>query len=199
MKPKVVGRMRKNARRGSFFARDNIAMFIQFCKDLGVHSNLLFETEDLGKQFILAVIDAPVSHQFGLKKINTDFAVSHGEIRNILICLMEVGRLALKYGIDPPALVAMERQIDQEAADNQSLRTTTDEEEVYSDEANKENPKKPIPAKRSGISRIPVSVASSLKPSPSVSDSLDSGLADAGRQESKSPPPIKKTQLDLKV
>ncbi|RXG56576.1 Growth arrest-specific protein 2 [Armadillidium vulgare] len=36
-----------HARRGTFFARDNISNFLRFCGRLGVHSNLLFETEDL--------------------------------------------------------------------------------------------------------------------------------------------------------
>jgi len=108
---------------------------------------------------------------------------------------MEVGRLATKYGIEPPALVAMEHQIDREAADNQSQRTTTtDDEEAYSDEANKENPK--LSTKRSGMTRIPIKASSTLKLnlSGSVSDSLDSGLPDQ-LNETK----LKKTQLDLKV
>lgn len=49
VKPKLKGKARMNASRGSFFARDNVAMFLKFCRDLGVHNNLLFETEDLGE------------------------------------------------------------------------------------------------------------------------------------------------------
>lgn len=45
--------------------------------------------------------------------------VTHGDVRSVLICLMEVGRLSVKYGIDPPALVALEQEMDKEFRDDQ--------------------------------------------------------------------------------
>jgi len=49
VRPRLIGRVRQNARPGSFFARDNVALFLNFCRDLGVHPNLRFETNDLGE------------------------------------------------------------------------------------------------------------------------------------------------------
>lgn len=47
--PVIRGRCWENAARRSFFSRDNMENFIQFCRRLGVHENLLFESDDLGK------------------------------------------------------------------------------------------------------------------------------------------------------
>lgn len=46
--PVIKGRCFENAARRSFFSRDNMDKFIQFCRQLGVHQNLLFESDDLG-------------------------------------------------------------------------------------------------------------------------------------------------------
>nr|XP_024214775.1 growth arrest-specific protein 2 [Halyomorpha halys] len=46
--PIIKGPFFEKASRKSFFSRDNTEKFIQFCKQLGVHQNLLFETNDLG-------------------------------------------------------------------------------------------------------------------------------------------------------
>lgn len=46
--PYIRCKIFSGAVRGSFFARDNIDNFISFCRSLGVHDNLLFESDDLG-------------------------------------------------------------------------------------------------------------------------------------------------------
>ncbi|KAL6435658.1 hypothetical protein ACFW04_005525 [Cataglyphis niger] len=82
--PVIRGRCWENAARRSFFSRDNMENFIQFCRRLGVHENLLFESDDL---------------------------VLHGQPRNVVLCLLEVARLAARYSLEPPGLVQLEREI----------------------------------------------------------------------------------------
>ncbi|XP_043268222.1 growth arrest-specific protein 2-like isoform X1 [Venturia canescens] len=82
--PVIRGRCWENAARRSFFSRDNMENFIQFCRRLGVHENLLFESDDL---------------------------VLHGQPRNVVLCLLEVARLASRYSLEPPGIVQLEREI----------------------------------------------------------------------------------------
>ncbi|XP_076179267.1 growth arrest-specific protein 2 [Ptiloglossa arizonensis] len=82
--PVIRGRCWENAARRTFFSRDNMENFIQFCRRLGVHENLLFESDDL---------------------------VLHGQPRNVVLCLLEVARLASIYSVEPPGLVQLEREI----------------------------------------------------------------------------------------
>lgn len=82
--PVIKGRCWENAARRSFFSRDNMENFIQFCRRLGVHENLLFESDDL---------------------------VLHGQPRNVILCLLEVSRLAAQFSVEPPGLVQLEREI----------------------------------------------------------------------------------------
>ncbi|XP_011499378.1 PREDICTED: growth arrest-specific protein 2 [Ceratosolen solmsi marchali] len=82
--PTIRGRCWEKAARRSFFSRDNMENFIQFCRQLGVHENLIFESDDL---------------------------VLHGQPRNVVLCLLEVARLASRYSLEPPGLVQLEREI----------------------------------------------------------------------------------------
>ncbi|RZF41924.1 hypothetical protein LSTR_LSTR005692 [Laodelphax striatellus] len=92
--PIMKGRCFENAARRSFFSRDNMDRFIQFCRQLGVHQNLLFESEDL---------------------------VLQNKPRSVILCLMEVARLASRYNIEPPGLVALEKEIAEEESHDSGL------------------------------------------------------------------------------
>ncbi|KAG5445051.1 hypothetical protein CSKR_105068 [Clonorchis sinensis] len=67
-------------------ARDNVSCFIQWCKDLGIPQTVLFETTGL---------------------------VHRTEEKNVLLTLMELARIASRFGLtDLPELVRLEREID---------------------------------------------------------------------------------------
>ena len=74
------------AERGSFFARDNAANFIGWCRELGMEEALIFESEGL---------------------------VLHKDEKRVILCLLDVARYAERVGISPPELVRMEREIEQ--------------------------------------------------------------------------------------
>ncbi|XP_006890960.1 PREDICTED: GAS2-like protein 2 [Elephantulus edwardii] len=76
------------AQPGTFQARDNVSNFIQWCrKEMGIQEVLMFETEDL---------------------------VLRKNVRNVVLCLLELGRRAWRFGVAAPTLVQLEEEIDQE-------------------------------------------------------------------------------------
>ncbi|XP_030755481.1 growth arrest-specific protein 2-like isoform X2 [Sitophilus oryzae] len=89
--PSVRGKCFEKAMRRSFFSRDNVANFLKFCKSIGVHENLLFESDDL---------------------------VLHNHPRSVILCLLEVARIATKFGVEPPGLVQLEKEIAEEERNN---------------------------------------------------------------------------------
>ncbi|XP_044261603.1 GAS2-like protein pickled eggs [Tribolium madens] len=93
----------------TFFARDNVSNFIRWCKDsLQIIECLLFESDDL---------------------------ILRKNEKHVILCLLEVGRRAAKFGMLAPMLVQMERQIDREiAADQKKLNNGLHDQNSFDDD-----------------------------------------------------------------
>ncbi|XP_050620866.1 GAS2-like protein 2 [Macaca thibetana thibetana] len=86
--PRVGVSCNAAAQPGTFQARDNVSNFIQWCrKEMGIQEVLMFETEDL---------------------------VQRKNVKNVLLCLLELGRRAWRFGVAAPTLVQLEEEIEEE-------------------------------------------------------------------------------------
>ena len=79
----------RGANYGSFVSRDNVANFIRWCRELGILDAIIFESEDL---------------------------VLHKYQKPVILTLLDVARRAAKFDVEPPDLVKMEEEIDEEIA-----------------------------------------------------------------------------------
>ncbi|PRD23146.1 UNVERIFIED_CONTAM: Growth arrest-specific protein 2-like protein [Trichonephila clavipes] len=75
----------------TFHARDNVSNFISWCRSLNIKECLLFETDDL---------------------------VLRKNERSFILCLLEVARKGVKFGMPAPLLVQLEQEIDAEIAND---------------------------------------------------------------------------------
>ncbi|GFQ88582.1 growth arrest-specific protein 2 [Trichonephila clavata] len=91
--PSVRFKCWENAKSESFYARDNADNFIRWCRKFGVHEAVIFESDGL---------------------------VLHTQPRTVVLCLLELGRIASKFDIEPPGLVQLEKEIDAQEDDRSS-------------------------------------------------------------------------------
>ncbi|CBY33108.1 unnamed protein product [Oikopleura dioica] len=72
----------------SFFARDNVAVFIKWCREeLGISDIIMFETDDL---------------------------ILRKNEKNFILTLLEVARRGAKFGMEAPTIIKMEQEIERE-------------------------------------------------------------------------------------
>ena len=80
---------------GQFRARENVTEFLSWCRKHHVPEVILFESNDV---------------------VQTE-ELREGA-REVVICLMEVARRSLKYGVKPPKLILLEKEIEEEERRN---------------------------------------------------------------------------------
>jgi len=105
----------KHVKSESFFARDNVAQFISWCRgELGISDTIIFETEDL---------------------------VLRKNEKNFILTLLEVARRGAKFGMEAPTIIKMELEIDREMALDNGEELSSDEEHIYEPEQKQQQQK----------------------------------------------------------
>ncbi|CAC5371313.1 unnamed protein product [Mytilus coruscus] len=99
--PRKGPRCKNNAPSGSWFARDNAANFLSWCNSHGMKQESMFETEYLGKIRQESMFE-------------TEYLVSQTDQKSVINCLLEVARLGYKFGLEPPNIIKMETEIEEE-------------------------------------------------------------------------------------
>ncbi|KAJ8315698.1 hypothetical protein KUTeg_007848 [Tegillarca granosa] len=92
--PRVKLKFKQNAASGSWFARDNVASFLNWCEAYGVPQECMFETEDL---------------------------VSHKYEKSVVNCILELARIGYRFGIEPPSLIKIEEEIEEEEEEEEEI------------------------------------------------------------------------------
>lgn len=76
----------KTAKKGSFLARENAKHFTEWCREVGIKDDLLFESNGL---------------------------VEHSDKKRVVLCILEVSRYARQVHIKAPKIVEIEHRIDE--------------------------------------------------------------------------------------
>lgn len=88
--PRLRFRCRENAKSRTWYARDNTANFLRWCRDFGINEGCMFESEDL---------------------------VCHRQEKPVVVCLLELARLGYRFGLEPPSIIKIEKEIEREESE----------------------------------------------------------------------------------
>ena len=115
---------RRDAKKGTFHARENTKHFLDWCRGLGIRDDLIFETNGL---------------------------VEHADEKRVLLCLLEVSRYARWVHIKPPNIISEEEeQLVEEVMEKEPTEQT---ENVNPGEAS-ESHNAPEPNTGNGVSKL---------------------------------------------
>lgn len=109
--PRLRFRCRENAKSRTWYARDNTANFLRWCRDFGINEGCMFESEDL---------------------------VCHRQEKPVVVCLLELARLGYRFGLEPPSIVKIEKEIEREESELASQINDDDANEGAADEGGSE-------------------------------------------------------------
>lgn len=89
--PNIPKTAHVNAKKETFFARDNVATFLKWARDIGIIEAELFETDGL---------------------------VMHKQLKNVVLTFLALARVGARYELNPiPSLIKLEKEIEAEEID----------------------------------------------------------------------------------